>query len=90
VPARSGAHAEDTKIRGPDGQEHDAEPVGFRSSGEHFNEYLLDDGSVLRLKLVVTEVSRVKEARDAYGDPIPREAHGSSGSRCARRATGRR
>jgi hypothetical protein len=42
------------RIRGPDGHEHEAEPIGFRSSGEHFNEYLLDDGSVLRIKLVAT------------------------------------
>jgi hypothetical protein len=38
------------RIQGPDGQEHEAEPIGFRTSGEHFNEYLLDDGSVLRIK----------------------------------------
>jgi hypothetical protein len=58
------------RIQGPDGQEHEAEPIGFRSSGEHFNEYLLDDGSVLRIKLVVTEVLRVKETYDSYGDPL--------------------
>jgi hypothetical protein len=40
------------RILGPDGQEHEAEPIGFRASGEHFNEYLLDDGSILRIKLV--------------------------------------
>jgi hypothetical protein len=38
------------RILGPDGQEHDAEPIGFRTSGEHFNEYLLDDGVILRIK----------------------------------------
>jgi len=31
-------------IQGPDGQEHEAEPIGFRTSGEHFNEYLLVRG----------------------------------------------
>jgi hypothetical protein len=48
-------------ILGPDGQEHEAEPIGFRSSGEHFTEYLLDDGTVLRIKLVLTEVVKVKD-----------------------------
>jgi hypothetical protein len=57
-------------IRGPDGQEHEAEPVGFRSSGEHFNEYLLDDGSVLRIKLVLTQVWKVNEAYDRLGNPV--------------------
>ena len=46
------------RIQGPDGQEREAEPVGFRTSGEHFNEYLLDDGTVLQIKLVLTEVWR--------------------------------
>jgi hypothetical protein len=43
--------------------------VGFRTSGEHFNEYLLDDGSVLRIKLVLTDVWRVKDTYDRYGNP---------------------
>ena len=58
------------KIRGPDGLEHDAEPIGFRSSGEHFNEYLLDDGSVLRIKLVLTDVWKVKGAYDSLRNPV--------------------
>jgi hypothetical protein len=57
------------RIQGSDGQEHEAEPVGFRTSGEHFNEYLLDDGSVLRIKLVVTDVWKVKDVYDGHGDP---------------------
>jgi hypothetical protein len=57
------------RIQGPDGQEHEAEPIGFRTSGEHFNEYLLDDGTVLRIKLVLTEVFKVKDAYDRDGNP---------------------
>jgi hypothetical protein len=57
------------RILGPDGQEHEAEPVGFRASGEHFNEYLLDDGVILRIKLVLTDVWKVKDAYDEHGDP---------------------
>ena len=33
-------NAEDVKDPGPGRQEHEAEPIGFRASGEHFNEYL--------------------------------------------------
>lgn len=59
------------KIQGPDGQEHDVESVGFRSSsGEHFNEYLLDDGTVLKIKLVVTEVLKVGDLHDPQGNPV--------------------
>lgn len=57
------------RIQGSDGREHEAEPVGFRPSGEHFNEYLLDAGSVLRIKLVLTEVLRMKGMHDRYGNP---------------------
>jgi hypothetical protein len=57
------------RIHGPEGEEHEAEPIGFRTSGEHFNEYLLDDGSVLRIKLVLTEVLRMKGVYDRYGNP---------------------
>jgi hypothetical protein len=44
--------------------------VGFRTSGENWNEYLLDDGTVLRLKLVVTEVVRVDSHHDPDGNPV--------------------
>ena len=57
-------------ILGPEGQEHEAEPIGFRASGEHFNEYLLDDGTVLRIKLVLTEAWKVREVYDSSGNPI--------------------
>jgi hypothetical protein len=57
------------KIQGPGGEEVEAEPVGFRASGEHWNEYLLDDGSVVRIKLVVTEVLKVKDMYDQQGNP---------------------
>ena len=47
----------------------DAVELGFRSSGENWNEYLADDGSVIRLKLVVTEVLRVDGQYDEQGNP---------------------
>jgi hypothetical protein len=57
-------------IRGPDGEEHEAEPIGFRTSGEHFNEYLLDDGSVPRIKLILTDAWKVKETYDSLRNPV--------------------
>jgi hypothetical protein len=44
--------------------------VGFRSAGENFQEYLADDGSVLRVKLVVTNVLRVDGQYDPQGNPL--------------------
>jgi len=43
--------------------------VGFRPAGEYWNEYLADDGSVIRVKLVVQEILRVVDQYDQQGDP---------------------
>jgi len=58
------------KFRQPGGEEIEAEVVGFRATGEHWNEYLLDDGTVFKIKLVVTEIVRIKDGYAAQGDPI--------------------
>jgi hypothetical protein len=52
------------------GQTVEATELGFRSSSENWNEYLADDGSVLRVKLVVTEVLRVDGQYDTDGNPV--------------------
>jgi hypothetical protein len=57
-------------IPGPEGEGIEAEPVGFRANAEHWNEYLLDDGSVLKIKLVMTEVLRVAGQYDQMGNPV--------------------
>ena len=57
------------KIMTPQG-EMDATEVGYRSSGEYWNEYLADDGSVIRMKLVVTAITRVDGMYDALGNPV--------------------
>jgi hypothetical protein len=54
----------------PDGNEVDASVMTFRSSGEHWNEYLVDDGSVIRIKLVATEVLRLDDQYDMQGNPV--------------------
>ena len=48
----------------------DATEMGHRSNGEHWNEYLLDDGTVLRIKLVVTNVVRIDDEYNMKGEPI--------------------
>jgi hypothetical protein len=53
----------------PDGRTVDATELSFRSSGENWNEYLVDDGTVIRLKLVVTEIVRIDGEYDADGNP---------------------
>ena len=63
------------KFRQPGGEEVEAEVVPFRATGEYWNEYLLDDGTVFRIKLVVTEIARVKGVYDAKGDPVYAATH---------------
>lgn len=57
-------------IRLPDGSEVEADVIGFRTNAEHFNEYLLDDQTVLKLKPVVTEIVRLEGQYDAMGNPV--------------------
>lgn len=58
------------KVLGPDGQPHDATMLTFRTTAEDFNEYLLDDGTVVKLKVVVTEVARIDNLYDPAGNPV--------------------
>jgi len=59
-----------TKIQLPNGEEVDAVELSFQTSGEHWNEYLLDDGSVVRLKLVLTSIARIEGMYDPNGAPV--------------------
>jgi hypothetical protein len=63
------------KFRQFGGEDVEADVIGFRASGEHWNEYLLDDGTVFRIKLVVTEISRLKDRYDEKGDPVYAASH---------------
>lgn len=54
----------------PDGRDVEATVMTFRTGAEHWNEYLMDDGSVVKIKLVATEVLRVDGEYDASGNPI--------------------
>jgi hypothetical protein len=58
------------KLRRPDGTEVDVVELSFQNTREYWNEYLLDDGSILKLKPVATEVFRVEGQYDAEGNPV--------------------
>lgn len=53
----------------PDGRMLEGTELSFRSSGENWNEYLVDDGTVVRVKLVVTEIVRIDGEYDDEGNP---------------------
>lgn len=58
------------KIRTSDGQEVEATVMTFQEGGEHWNEYIVGDGTLVRMKLVATEVLRLDGEYDLEGNPI--------------------
>lgn len=51
-------------------REVDVEPIDVHQASERWNEYLLDDGSVLKVKLVLKKVFRVPDQYDGEGCPV--------------------
>lgn len=58
------------KVRLPTGQEVEGTVMPFQVGGEHFNEYVVEDGTILKVKLVATEVLKIDGAYDVEGNPI--------------------
>ena len=55
----------------PDGRTVEGTIMTFRTGGEHWNEYLVDDGTVIKIKLVATEIVRIDDGHDpSTGDPL--------------------
>ncbi len=52
------------------GKEVEATVLNFQVGGEHWNEYLVDDGTVIRMKTVATEISRIDQEFDQEGNPV--------------------
>lgn len=52
------------------GREAEASPIDVNSSQERWNEYLLEDGTVLKMKLVLKKVLKVEGEFDAEGNPV--------------------
>jgi hypothetical protein len=44
--------------------------MDFKTIKEEWNEYQLNDGSIIRMKLVVTNIVRVPDQYDNVGNPI--------------------
>jgi hypothetical protein len=57
-------------IPGPGGEMVEATIMPFQSGAENWNEYLVDDGSVVRIKLVATEILKVEGQYDQHGNPL--------------------
>ena len=55
---------------GPGGPLKDAELIEVHQTNEHWNDYLLRDGTVLKMKTIVSEVWRVVGEYDSDGNPI--------------------
>ena len=52
------------------GREVEATPVDVNQSTERWNEYLLEDGTVLKMKLVLKKVLKVDHEVDPEGNPV--------------------
>ena len=52
------------------GQEAWAERIPIRAAHENWNDYILDDGTTIKIKLVATDVLRVEGHYDGEGSPI--------------------
>ena len=52
------------------GREVEAIPVEVNQSSEKWNEYLLEDGTVLKMKLILKKILRVENEFDAEGNPV--------------------
>ena len=52
------------------GRQVQAIPVDVNQSGEKWNEYLLEDGTVLKMKLVLKKVFKVDGEFDPEGNPV--------------------
>lgn len=58
------------RIAAPDGSKVDATELSFQNVREHWNEYLLDDGTIIKLKVVATEIFKIDERYDNEGNPV--------------------
>lgn len=52
------------------GKEVEGTPLSTTSTSEHWNQYLLEDGSIIRMKLVATEFVRIDGEYAADGNPV--------------------
>ncbi|RZN34438.1 MAG: hypothetical protein EFT35_09380 [Methanophagales archaeon ANME-1-THS] len=58
------------KIRLQNGREIDAMDVDFETIREDWNEYKLEDGTILKFKTIVSSIIRTAEFDPMTGDPV--------------------
>jgi len=58
------------KVRLPDGREIEAMDVDFETVKEDWNEYKLEDGTILKFKTIVSSIVRTEEYDPMTGDPV--------------------
>lgn len=58
------------KIHLPNGREIDAMDVDFETIREDWNEYKLEDGTILKFKTIVSSIIRTAEFDPMTGDPV--------------------
>lgn len=58
------------KVTGPDGNLYDATEVDVVDSNERWSEYRLSDGSLVKVKPVLTSIVRVDGEFDPLGNPV--------------------
>jgi hypothetical protein len=58
------------KVRLPNGSEVEATNVDFETLNEDWNEYKLEDGTVLKFKTVVSSIIRTENYDPMTGDPV--------------------
>ncbi len=61
---------EKLKVRLPNGKEIGAMDVDFETIKEDWNEYTLEDGTVLKFKTVVSSIIRTEDYDPMTGDPV--------------------
>ena len=52
------------------GRKVEAEVVNFEAKSEAWNQYVLEDGTALKMKLVLLDVARVLNEYTPTGDPV--------------------
>ncbi len=59
------------RIKSPTGEMVDAVELGYRTDGEEpWTSYLLDDGTLMRVKLALTNIFRIEGQQDHLGRPV--------------------
>lgn len=58
------------KVRLPNGIEVEATDVDFTTVNEDWNEYRLEDGTILKFKTVVSSIIRTENYDPMTGDPV--------------------